>query len=227
MTSWTTPRPGGGEPPAARGPLTASPLDPLPPRMVPPPPPPIGRTLPLTARVLVAVVLVLGNPWAYPVLFEWVSDLPDSEGLAGLVTGLGEMTVFALRWPHWDPRIAEPRMLGYALAQNLRTLLFVLVTVWLLRRLATGAPPRRAYRVLAVFAAPLVGAAVAAVGVTALLVMVDNLHVYGYRDDPSRVVRDMLAGGLHAGFVLGGLLAWVQARWPDPVGTDVSAIDRR
>ncbi|TDB81869.1 hypothetical protein [Micromonospora sp. KC721] len=227
MIPWTSPGPGGGEPPTARGPLAASPLDPLPPRMVPPPPPPSGRTLPPTAHVLVAAVLILGNPWVFPVLFEWVYDLPDADGFAGLVAELGEMTVFALRWPHWDPRLADPRMLGYALAQNSRTLLFVLVTVWLLRRLATGAPPRRAYRVLATFAAPLVGAAVAAIGVTALLVIVDGVHVYGYRDDAARMVRDMLAGGLHAGFVLGTLLAWIQASRPGPAAADVFATDRR
>ncbi|MEW2382173.1 hypothetical protein AB0873_08775 [Micromonospora sp. NPDC047707] len=225
MVSWTPSGPGRVEPSTPPGPLTRAPLDPLPPPAVPPAPPP-GGGLPLAARVVVLLVLAAGNPWVSRPLTEWRFDLSDAEGFAALVAAPGEMILSALLALRWEVRITDDRQLPFWLAQNARTLVFVLVTVWLLRRLAAAVPaPSPVHRALAVFAAPVAGGALAAAGGVVLLVLLGAGDVYGY--DRPQYVRGALVDGVHAGFVLGVFLAWVLPLLrPAPTG-DPATVERR
>ncbi|MFI7576906.1 hypothetical protein [Micromonospora sp. NPDC049497] len=222
MISWTSPG-AGGQPPTAPGPLTVRALDPLPPRVAVPAPQP-RRPLPRVAAAVVVVVLVAGSPWGYEAITEWRYGLPSADGLGAVLTSLVEMMIFGLTWLRWQARITDDGG-GYWLVENAKVLVFVLATVWLLRRLAAAGPaPSRTYRVLATLGAPLAGAAAA----TAVAVLLLKLLVSDAALDSSGYLRSLLAGGMYAGAVLGAPLALVAALRPTTsTGGDAPTIGDR
>jgi hypothetical protein len=205
----TSPVPRRGRP---EGPLEFRPLDALPPRLSPPPDPtPAG--LPVAGAVLLAGVLLVGSPWVVEPLTRWQYDFAAAEGFTGVGSALAVGLLVGLTWPTWDPRPPEPDQVTLWFADNLRTALFVLVTVVLLRRLAAGHPaPSALWRFLAHLAAPVLGVVVATLGAVGV-----NLALGG---EPLREgglvgsVLGLLSGGLFCGLVYGLLLAWVAVRPP-------------
>ncbi|MER7168988.1 hypothetical protein ABT336_23335 [Micromonospora sp. NPDC000207] len=198
----TLPPSGPGQHPP---PLVLRPLDPLPARL-PDPTTPTPARLPVTARILLLTVLALGNPWATDLIHQVRYALPDADGTAGLLVVLAVTILVAASWPTWDPRPTDPDTTWLWLAGNLRTLLFLIITIWLLRRLATTAAPTALWRTLALLAAPLLGATGGTLAAALTQLLLDDPLLRGTSLIPS--VLTTLTGGLYFCVLSGALLAW-------------------
>jgi hypothetical protein len=200
------PFPQPGPPTAPRSTLTAHPVDPLPPRMSPPHESPRPRPVPAGVWLFVLAVLAAGSRWGAELLRGWAADLPTAEGPAGLSAELVRALIYGVTWARWDLEPERSSMVGYWLAENLRTLLFVVGTVWLLRRLGDRPPPSGTFRWCAVLGAVTVTAVLAAFagGLVGLLLFPDDLVLYG---DPRWWVNTTITGALIAGLVYGPALA--------------------
>ncbi|WP_433527874.1 hypothetical protein ACQPYA_15945 [Micromonospora sp. CA-263727] len=192
-----------------RATLTAHPVDPLPPRITPPAPPPARRRIPNAARVFVALVLAVGSPWGNRQLQDWLDPLPREDGPAGLALELTRTLGYGLAWPRWDAEPASSRFVGYWLAENLRTLLFIAITVWLLGRLVALPAPTRPYQALAVLGASVASAVTATLGGIVFALLVDDA---GPLTDLRPLTLSAVGGGVIAGLAYGLLLIGLMTR---------------
>ncbi|WP_441157627.1 hypothetical protein [Micromonospora sp. H33] len=185
--------------------LTVDPLDPLPHRVTPPvatrPP-----RFPAEARVLLGLVLLAGNPWVAGQAVEWRYDLSDGEGLAGLFGVAAETVLVGLTWPAWNLWDVPDGAAWWFVVENTRTVLFVVLTVVLLRRLAASPAPPGLHRVLGQVGAAVLGAALAAVA--ALLLHVVLGTDLSYRGSGG-YLRGAVSAAVTCGFVVGLLVAWL------------------
>ncbi|WP_428965450.1 hypothetical protein [Micromonospora fluostatini] len=171
--------------------------------------------LPGTARYLLLGVLAVGNPWAAETLYQAHVDLagvhlPPTDGYLAPLLVVVTAVLVGLAWPAWDPQ-PPPDPAGYWLAGNLRTLVFLAVTVWLLRRLAAAGPvPPGPWRTPAMFAAPLAGAVAGALGGAAVQVGLGEPAVTGRA--LLQATLSFSSGGLLCAVLAGTLLALVVAR---------------
>ncbi|WP_431729669.1 hypothetical protein [Verrucosispora sp. TAA-831] len=205
MMPWP-PSPQPGPSTAPRSTLTAHPVDPLPPRMTPPDESPRPRPVPAGVGLFVVAVLAGGSRWGAELVRGWAADLPSADGPAGLTAELLRALIYGVTWARWDLEPQRSGMVGYWLAENLRTLLFVVGTVWLLRRLGDRPTASGPYRACAVLGAVTVTAVLAAFagGLVGLLLVPDDLVLYG---DPRWWVNTTITGALIAGLVYGPGLA--------------------
>ncbi|MBX7267048.1 hypothetical protein KIF24_14125 [Micromonospora sp. Llam7] len=205
---------------APQGALTAQPVDPLPPRLTPPAPPPPVRRLTAGTWVFVPLVLVAGSPSGHDLLTGMIRDLPRADGIAATGVQLARFVLIGLMWPQWELPPDTPRAYSSWLWNDLRTLLFVALTLWLLSRLNALPSPARAYRALAVLGATMVSAVVAALGAIACVAFIALIGVVNNpagRRSPWSDAETATWGALAGGLVYGLLLAWLVTR---PVAAD-------
>ncbi|MFF0718119.1 hypothetical protein [Micromonospora sp. NPDC003816] len=205
------PFPQPGPPTAPRSTLTAHPVDPLPPRVTPPDQSPQPRRTPAGAWLFVAVAVAGGSRWGAELVRGWAADLPTADGVPGLAAELLRVLLWAVTWPRWELAPAQPPMVGYWISENLRTLLFVAGTVWLLRWLADRPAPSAVYRMCAVVGVVGVATVLAAFGgaLVGMLLVPDDLVL---SSDPQRWMSVTVTDALQAGLFYGPLLAVAATR---------------
>ncbi|WP_146605737.1 hypothetical protein [Micromonospora craterilacus] len=181
--------------------LTAHPVNPLPPRITPPAVSAPARRLPPGTWVFVPMALAAGSRWGQLLILGWVNDLPRAGGLAGMASELTGMLLRGLVWPRWNLELIE-----YRLPDNVRTLLFLGITVWLLSRLAARPAPSRAYQAFAVFGAVTVSALAAVLGGAAAVLLVTDDPIL--RGAPESWLPSAVFGAFLASLAYGPLLAW-------------------
>ncbi|SCL36377.1 hypothetical protein GA0070616_5471 [Micromonospora nigra] len=227
MTPWTLSGPDrqAGSP-LLRPVVQSRPLDPLPPRLTPPPPPAPPR-LPAGAGLLAGAAVLVGSPWVNEQLRQWQSELVKrDDGIVGLITGIGNTALYGLTWLRWDLGLEDGPDLTYRLSENLRTVLFIVLALWLLRRLAAATPvPPRGHRALVAFAVPVLAAVAAAIGGLVVLLFDDGGHARQLTSP--YLVPDTLSSALFCGSVFGVLLAWLTARRKPPATDPTASTPRR
>ncbi|GIJ76419.1 hypothetical protein SAMN05443287_10265 [Micromonospora phaseoli] len=201
-----------GKSSAPQGALTAQPVDPLPPRLTPPAPPQPVRRLTAGTWVFVPLVLVAGSPSGHDLLSGMSRDLPRADGIAAMGVQLARFVLTGLMWPQWELPPDTPRTSSSWLWNDFRTLLFVVLTLWLLSRLNALPSPARAYRALAVLGATMVSAVVAGLGAIACVAFIRSVGFLGDpggRRSPWSDTEMATWGALAGGLVYGLLLAWL------------------
>jgi hypothetical protein len=213
--AWTNPVPRRDDPTSTPAPLTIRPVHPLPGRVAPPRRP-ATRNLPTGFGALLVITLVAGSPWGYEVIRELSVNLPRTGGPAGIVTTVVDALLLGLSWLRWGiPNSSS----SYQLARTAQVALFVLIALVMLRRLAAGGAPSRAYRFFATLGATVVAAALATVGGTLVHLALDS-RIYAGSAMRAELLNELVRA-LLCGFVVGLLLAAA------PVPTDRSRSGRQ
>ncbi|MFF5216126.1 hypothetical protein [Micromonospora sp. NPDC000442] len=209
MMAWTNPAPRRDDPPSTSAVLTIRTVHPLPGRVAPPRRP-ATRHLPTGFGALLVTTLVAGSPWGYEVLRELSVNLPRVDGPAGILTTVVDAMLVGLSWLRWGSADGPETLSSYQLARTAQVALFVLIVLVLLRRLAAGAAPPRAYRFFGTLGATVVAAALAMVGGALLHLAVDS-GVYAGSAMRAELLNELVRA-LLCGFVVGLLLAAVPTR---------------
>ncbi|WBB53106.1 hypothetical protein [Verrucosispora sp. WMMD573] len=206
MMAWPNPAPRRDDPSSTPAALTIRPVHPLPGRVTPPRRP-ATRSVPAGFGALLVITLVAGSPWGYDVIRELSVNLPRTDGPAGIVTIAVDALLLGLSWLRWGS--PDPAS-GYQLARTAQVALFVLIVLVMLRRLAAGDPPSRAYRFFATLGATVAAAALATVGGALVHLAVDS-GAYAGSGMRAELLNELVRA-LLCGFVVGLLLAAVPAR---------------
>ncbi|MBQ1046939.1 hypothetical protein KBX50_00400 [Micromonospora sp. C51] len=203
---WTSPVPRPDAPPSAPAALTIRPVHPLPGRVAPPRRP-ATSDLPAGSGALLVTTLAAGSPWGYEVLRELSVNLPRIDGPAGILTTVVDALLLGLSWLRWG---SPDTLSSYQLARTAQVALFVLTVLVLLRRLAAGTAPARAYRFFGTLGATVVAAVLATIGGAVVHLAVDS-GVYTGSAMRAELLNELVRA-LLCGFVVGLLLAAVPAR---------------
>ncbi|MEV2242554.1 hypothetical protein [Micromonospora sp. NPDC049891] len=211
VMAWTNPAERRDDPPQTPAVLTIRPVHALPGR-VPSPRRTTARHLPSGFWALLVTTLVAGSPGGFAVIRELSLNLPRTDGPAGIVTTMLDAMLLGLSWLRWGSADGPETLSSFQLAQNAQLALFLLIVLVVLRRLAAGATPPRAYRIFGTLGATVVAALLATVGGVFVHLAVDS-GVYVGSAMRGELFNELVRA-LLCGLVVGLLLAAVPARRP-------------